>query len=207
MATPQQMRKLIEVFEGTLTEKLQVLFKAGLLTDLRDADPDLVDREEFRRVLQLKPLTSLLDPISRVIVRATTTSFVVQNHFKTKEQGGICSYLSPNFMDWTSFRTEPPRPEMGLLCSKLGRRSNNRWILQKLGPNAEIRLSQIFDLMETYRLSKGLKYLFYTRMGRIHDNLCVVEVLRDDGGYTVGASWFDCSHEYEMGVRVFSRDF
>lgn len=56
MATPKQMRKLIELFENAQTEELQALLTSGLLADLRDGDFKSVKRDEFRHLLGLSPI-------------------------------------------------------------------------------------------------------------------------------------------------------
>ncbi|MBU4480154.1 hypothetical protein KKG48_01780 [Patescibacteria group bacterium] len=48
MATPGQMRKLIELFEKTPTQQLQDVFP--FLTDLRDSNVSEIDRDEFRKI-------------------------------------------------------------------------------------------------------------------------------------------------------------
>ena len=54
MATPKQMRKLIELFEDIPSEQVQNIIGSGLLTDLRGANIPEIDREKFRIMCGLK---------------------------------------------------------------------------------------------------------------------------------------------------------
>lgn len=58
--TYKQSQKILSVFEDTPSEQAQAILEAGLLTDLRDANVSDVNRDEFRRVLGLKPLIPTL---------------------------------------------------------------------------------------------------------------------------------------------------
>ncbi|MEK7654594.1 MAG: hypothetical protein AAB345_05000 [Patescibacteria group bacterium] len=54
-ATLKQAKKLLEIFEGVSGDRLQKLVGSGLLADLRDADLDRINRDEFRKICQLVP--------------------------------------------------------------------------------------------------------------------------------------------------------
>lgn len=68
MATPKQMRKLLELFEDTPTQQLQDVIP--FLTILRDANVSEIDNEEFRKFCGLKKLKEDDD----IIVRTTTVN-------------------------------------------------------------------------------------------------------------------------------------
>lgn len=57
-ATLGQAAKILSMFEDTPRAQVQALLKSGLLADLRDANFDDIrmERDEFRRLLGLKPL-------------------------------------------------------------------------------------------------------------------------------------------------------
>jgi hypothetical protein len=54
-ATYDQAAAIHSLLAGTPREQLQIMLARGLLADLRDGDLEHVDRNEFRRVLRLKP--------------------------------------------------------------------------------------------------------------------------------------------------------
>lgn len=60
LATLKQSAKILSLFEDTPSDQLQVILGSGFLADLRDADVSKVDRDEFRKMLGLKPLVPTL---------------------------------------------------------------------------------------------------------------------------------------------------
>lgn len=57
VATPEQLGKFCQLVgqKDTPSEQFQKLFSGGFLADLLDANIDQVDRNEFRKLLGLKP--------------------------------------------------------------------------------------------------------------------------------------------------------
>jgi len=58
MATPKQMRKLLELFEEVPTERMQEILGSGLLTDLRDGKLVVGERKKNTLTLTLDPSSS-----------------------------------------------------------------------------------------------------------------------------------------------------
>lgn len=55
-ATLKQSAKILSIFEDTPAYQVQAILESGFLADLRDADVNNVDRDEFRKMLDLKPV-------------------------------------------------------------------------------------------------------------------------------------------------------
>lgn len=55
-ATLRQGAKILSLFEETPNEQVQAIVESGLLADLRDGNISLVNRDDFRRMLDLPPL-------------------------------------------------------------------------------------------------------------------------------------------------------
>ena len=55
-ATLRQSAKILGIFEDTPCEQIQAILASGLLADLRDGNIHEVNREEYRKILGLKPL-------------------------------------------------------------------------------------------------------------------------------------------------------
>ncbi len=66
-ATLDQGMKFLEIFKEAPREHVQDLLSSGFLADLRDGNTADADRDEFRKVLGLKPISSsvltLCDPV------------------------------------------------------------------------------------------------------------------------------------------------
>lgn len=54
-ATLKQSAKILSLFEDTPLEQVQDLLESGILADLRDANVSKINRDEFRRLIGLKP--------------------------------------------------------------------------------------------------------------------------------------------------------
>lgn len=54
-ATLKQAGKIISLFEETPLEQIQAILESGLMADLRDGNIKDVKRDEFRRILGMKP--------------------------------------------------------------------------------------------------------------------------------------------------------
>ena len=72
MATPKQMRKLIQLFEETPTEQMQSVLGSGFLTDLRDANISQIKRDKFREVCGL----TLRRPFDTILLTVDETKTV-----------------------------------------------------------------------------------------------------------------------------------
>lgn len=207
----KQVKKFIDVFENTPTEQVQALFASGLLADLRDGNIEQIDREEFRRVLGLKPLNPpLLETIGTHLVPATTSPFVAKEKFTLKKDGGICSYLHPDFSSWLLGKTEDAKGETTLRFARLTKDSLDKPILAELGDTAETTLSDIFALMEKQSkgengvlLTNGWANIFYVRDAKV---LRAVHVRWDVVGWRVYAPSVGRPLRWLAGYRLFSRN-
>lgn len=60
LATIKQSAKILSLFEDTPSDQFQAILESGFLADLRDANVSEVNRDEFRRIIGLKPLVPAL---------------------------------------------------------------------------------------------------------------------------------------------------
>ncbi len=219
MTTPKlgslnQARKILEIFADTPNEQLQAIFASGLLTDLRDGDIEQVDREEFRRVLGLKPpVPPLLDIIGTHLVPATTAPFVAKEKFTLKKDGGICSYLHPDFSSWFLGKTEDAKGETTLRSARLTKDSLDKAILAELGTLAETTLTEMFTMMEAQAdgkegdlLTNGYANIFYIKDITGTGTLRAVRARWADDGWGVVAFSVEYPRRWGGGRRIFSRN-
>jgi hypothetical protein len=147
---------------------------------------------------------SLLEPSGTVTVPATTKPFVAKDNFKTKKDGGICSYLGDNFKLWFLGKIEEPRQESELKYSKLTRSSVDKPILAELGNTADVTLGEVFYLMEAGTLRKDAWYISY--VVDANGNRRAVRVRWCGGGWFVYARSVGDPSEWLADFVVCSRN-
>lgn len=222
-ATLKQAKKILSVFEETPREQIQEILGSGLLADLRDGNIAKVNRDDFRKMLGLKPLTpkpeSLLKFLGTVSVPATTELFVAKNKFVTntsREAPVKINYIGDNFKEWFLFgdgKTKELIGERTLCYAKLRKGSTDAPIIAELGgeAKAETTLAEIFDLMAKQAngekgalLNNGWANIFY---------VCDQKgVLRAVDAYWRGVGWrvvacsVECPSGWGDGGQVFSRN-
>jgi len=103
-----------------------------------------------------KPRTNLLEPVSTIVIPATTGTFVAKEKFvqDTGRKAKVkISYLGDNLKSWFlsgKGKTEDPITEQTLRYGKLRKSSVDAPIIAELGGNekAETTLTEVFSLME-----------------------------------------------------------
>lgn len=206
-------------------EAFDALDQTGLLADLFEAantgQLKVVDREAFRRLVKLPPLnSSLIDWLGTVTTSATNQKFVVNDNFKLKKDGGICSYLGDNFKEWFDGKVEDLIGAQTLRYGKLNRSANDvplkegeQAIIPELGgeAKAETTLTEVYDLMA--RQAKGQKGVLLTNgwanIFYVRDKNGVLRAVIVDwigGGWSVGAFSIGSPFRWLDGSRVFSRN-
>ncbi len=93
MATPKQMRKLIQLFEETSTEQMQSVLGSGFLTDLRDANILQIKRDKFREVCGL----TLRRPFDTILLTVDETKTVEDLVTEGKYDWSNSNVTSENF--------------------------------------------------------------------------------------------------------------
>lgn len=220
-ATFKQSAKLLSIFEDTPAEQIQAILGSGILVDLRDGDITKFNRDEFRRMVDLEPLTPMfLELISTVVVPPTTGQFIAKEKF-VKDTGHKAkvkiSYIGDNFKEWFldgSGKIEELIIEETILnCHKLCRAEVDAPIIAELGGEAmaETTLTQMFSLMEKQAsgeagvlLNNGYANIFYIK--DISGALCAVRVDWCGGGWVVGATTVGFPYGWLDGYQVFSRN-
>ncbi len=162
---------------------------------------------------------SILEPVSTVVVPATTSNLVAKEEFvrDTGRKAEVkISYLSDDFTEWflsDSGKTEDPITEQTLRYHKLRQSSVDGPIIAELGgvEKSETMLSEMFALMEKQGkgedgvlLNNGYANIFY-----IKDQNGVLRAVRVDwlgGGWGVSAYSVGNPRGWYDGRQVFSRN-
>lgn len=213
-ATLRQSAKILSLFEDTSQDQIQAIIESGFMADLRDGNIVDVKRDEFRRLLGLKPLTELLlDWLGTVIVSAETQRFIVRDRIAEIKKSGRLIYTGSNFEEWFFGKTVEPIGETHLRYGKLLRAEVDRPIIVELGgeAKAETSLAEIFCLMEMQKngekgvlLANGYANIFYVR--DIKGVLRAVFVYWLDDGWCLGARSAEFPYRWLGGNQVFSRN-
>jgi hypothetical protein len=185
-----------------------------LLSDLLEANVDVVNRDAFRRLIGLKPVNlPLLELIGTVVVPATG-KFIVRNKFVVDTGRGApvkISYVGSNFSERFLGKIEEPKPKTTLRYAKLLKYSVDRPILAELGNAAKTTLAEVYTLMERQPdgedgalLTNGCANIFY--VPDISGELRAVSVFWCGGGWRARASSVAGPHAWRDGYRVFSRN-
>ncbi len=216
MGTLKQASKILSLFEETPGDQIQTLLESGLLADLRDGNVVEVKRDDFRKLLGLKPLQlSLLDFIGTVTIPAITERFLAREKFvvdTSKKARVKVAYLGSNFKEWFLEKIEEPIAETTLRYAKLLRSEVDAPIRAEIGSEfEETALAQIWSLMERQKngeagvlLNTGYANIFYVK--DVNGVLRAVSVYWSDDGWYVYAYSVTHPHRWHDGSLVFSRN-
>ena len=157
----------------------------------------------------------ILESLSIVTIPATTKPFVAREKFKFKKDGGICSYISPNFTSWFlngDGKIEGPMAETTLRYKKLPQFPVDTPIIAGLGgkAKAETTLTAMFFLMKKQKngkdgilLTGGYGNIFYIK--DIAGVLRTVRAYWSGDGWDIGAILIESPRRLDGGGLVFSR--
>lgn len=215
--TLRQGSKVLSLFEETPGDHIQTLLESGLLADLRDGNIAEVKRDDFRRLLGLKPLNPpLLEPVGTVDI-PSIDQFVASEKFvsDTSRKARVkIACVGSNFQEWFFDKAEAPAPEVTLGYAKLTRSAFDDEIRKEIGAEREeTTLAQIFSLIERQKngksgvlLTNGCANIFYVRDA--NGNLRAVDVGWGaiGGGWRVIACLVSSPRRWFDGIRVFSRN-
>ncbi len=161
--------------------------------------------------IEKPPVPPLLDIIGTHLVPATTSPFVAKEKFTLKKDGGICSYLHPDFSSWFLGKTEDAKGETTLRSATLTKDSLDKAILAELGTLAETTLTEMFAMMEAQAdgtegdlLTNGYANIFYVK--DVNNVLRAVSASWSGGGWGVGAGSVEDPDGWLADGRVFSRN-
>ena len=214
--TLNQASKILSVFEDAPREQIQAILAKGLLVDLRDGNVDEVKRDDFRKLLGLKPLNPpLLEPLGTVTIAATAEHFVASEKFVvyTSRKAKVkIAWLGSNFQEWFLGKTETPAPEVTLKYGKLTCYALDEEIRKEIGAERdETTLAEIYSLMERQAngkqgvlLTNGWANIFYVRDANGVLRAVDVRWRVYDGGWSVVARSVSYPFWWRDGYRVFS---
>lgn len=214
-ATLEQAGKIIGVFNNTPKEQIQDIISSGFLADLRDGNIAEVKRDDFRKILGLKPLSLfLLESVGIVVAPATTSNLLVCDHIANlKKSKGARISTGSNFESWFFGKKMKPASESELHCYKLRQNSVDDPIIAELGgkKKAESTIEDFFSLIEAQLDGRvgtlavdGCANIFYIRDAK--------GVLRAVRCYWLGSDWLlhaygiDSPLAWDAGDQVFSRN-
>ena len=217
MGTLKQASKILSLFEEAPTEQVQVLLASGLLTDLRDGNIAEVNRNDFRKLVGLKPLNPpLLEPVGAVTIEATER-FVTREKFAVDTSHKVkikIAWIGDNFKNWFLGKIETSAPKVMLCYSRLTRSELDGPIMAELGDEtSETTLAAVYALIERQAngepgplLTNGYANIFYVR-----DANGVLRAVRVywhayDRGWGVHARSVSYPYGWNDGNRVFSRN-
>jgi hypothetical protein len=182
-------------------------------------EPCWTNNGQVTQVAEPKPTPLILEPVSTVVIAATTGKFVAKNKFvvNTKCNAPVkISVVWDNFTSWFlsgDSKTEDPISEQTLRYHKLRESSVNGPIIAELGgaEKSETTLSEMFSLMEKQGkgedgvlLNSGYANIFYIRDQ--NGVLRAVCVSWDGGGWNVDAGSVESPFRWSDGRHVFSRN-
>lgn len=215
--TLRQGSKVLSLFEETPGDQIQMLLESGLLADLRDGNIAKVKRDEFRRLLGLKPINPpLLEPVGTVDIPAidqfvASQKFVVDTGRKARVK---IAWVGSNIQEWLFDKAEAPAPKVMLGYAKLTRSALDDEIRKEIGAEREeTTLAAIYTLMERQKngesgvlLTNGYANIFYVRDA--NGVLRAVFVLWNarGGGWDVRAGSVALPCRWFVGRQVFSRN-
>lgn len=220
-ATLKQSRKILSIFEEALSEQVQAILESGLLVDLRDGNIAEVKRNNFRRVLGLKPLEPIPEPLLKFNgtseISATTKKFIACDNFivdTSKKAEVKISGLSSDFEESFIGKTEAAIAEKTtFFYHKLMKNTADESIIAEIGgkEKAETTLTEMFFLMKRQGngnsgllLANGYMNIFYIR--DIDGLLWAVSCAWLNDGWYVDANYIDDPDHWHAGLQVFSRN-
>ncbi len=197
----------------TRGQESSVLIKIAEQTGIEDVGEAVA---AFLRGAFVLIKAKILQFVGTVKISATNEKFVAKDKFKLKKDGGICSYLSDNFVSWflaNGGKIEGLISDGELQYHKLTKRSVDCPIIEELGGEAKARtcLAKMFDLMskqaggeEGTLLTNGWANIFY--INDLSGVLRAVPVLWDGAGWRVDAHSVGYPFGWCGGCQVFSRN-
>jgi hypothetical protein len=197
MATLRQKEKIWSLFKDTPTEQVQAVLKSGLLADLRDANIEQIDREEFRKVCGLKrPLLILLRTVRLSAQPATVTS---EEFWK---EAGVYS-TGRNFEDQFNGLEVAATEKSKLTIHRLEQYSFDKPIMRELGDQKEISVNQFKAFLIANRGAKG-SFLVYLK-GKKGKLWAVFAFWGVDFGWFVRACALKLPRPWDRGYQVLSQ--
>ncbi|MCP6726733.1 MAG: hypothetical protein KJI69_01695 [Patescibacteria group bacterium] len=209
-ATLKQAGKILELLKDTPREQIQALVKSGLLADLRDGNTEVVNRDDFRKLLGLIPL--VFDHIGIATLPAAIEPFIVREKFVPGSTPVMIPRIMSDFSEFFLDKIEDPMPETTIRYSELTESAwSNDSILEKLDKNAETTLGMVFALMElqkngeegillTYDDNRRNIFYIQNQYWRLYEVL----VHWNWDGWIVNAQLSIKRTLHEKGCRVFS---
>jgi hypothetical protein len=233
-ATLEQGTKVLTLIsqKETPCEQLQNLLASGLLTDLLDANVVEVNRDAFRKVIGLKPLSvsapSFGDRILtwvRTVSVPGVTKFVAADHFKVGTTDGVrIAYVTDRFRRIFGGKGKIERNVKGATLNgyMLTKLSWDSAILTELGDRAEIPLAHVWELLKGQSNFEdgplAIQYylnVFYVRdvkgtrwavqVHPIGGRALMFERPKTFDGWAVDVEYEECINGWSAGSRVFSR--
>lgn len=217
MMTVGQSKKIITIFENLPSKKVQEILESGLLTDIRDGNMHLVDRDAIRKLLGLAPLEAWFEYIDFVEIPSSPEpfiakeKFVVNTHDDTKVKiSGLGETFEKNFLP----KREKPCASSTVHSRELLEKLTSKQIREKLDcdDKLETTLYEMFFMLEKQGngesgslLTNGFANIFYIRDGA--GMLWAVRCSWHDDGWYVGAFFVDYPFEWFESFRVFSHKY
>lgn len=150
---------------------------------------------------------SLLVPMGKIVLKATTIPFVARDHLVVDGNGAMkTSHFNDNFVAWFLGKVEPPFAGSTLHYRKLSCYSPDGPIIAKLGggKEAETSLVELFLLLMGGQLNdKGVPGIFYIK--DINDVLRAVGTLLNGRDRIIDAESIMHPRGWDAGSQVFSR--
>jgi hypothetical protein len=216
-----EMNATIELFDrlGVDREGLKRFRKASSYEQMTVAGMIQNGISEVQATKLAPAVAKILELVSTVVVRATTSKFVAKDKFvvNTKRNANVkIPAVWENFTTWflsDEGLTEDPITETTLRYHKLRKSSVDGPIITELGgeAKAETTLSEMFSLMAGQKngedgvlLNNGYANIFYIKDQK--GVLRTVYVFWYDGGWFVNASSVESPDRWYDGSLVFSRN-
>ncbi|MFA5986882.1 MAG: hypothetical protein WC819_06070 [Parcubacteria group bacterium] len=215
--TVRQLKKFIAIFENLPSKKVQDILESGLLTDIRDGNMHLVDRDAIRKLLGLAPLEAWFYCADvGVEIPASSEPFIAKEKFvvNTRDDAKVkISGLGANFENNFLSKKEKPCASSIVYGCKLLRRLTSKQIREELDRDdkLETTLYEMFFMLEKQGngesgslRTNGSANIFFIRDDK--GDLCAVRCRWYDDGWGVRAYSVDDPDEWDDGSQVFSRD-
>ncbi|KKP74533.1 MAG: hypothetical protein UR79_C0004G0022 [Candidatus Campbellbacteria bacterium GW2011_GWD1_35_49] len=185
MATPKQMRKLIQLFEETPTEQMQSILGSGFLTDLRDANISQIKRDKFREVCGL----TLRRPFDTILFTVDETKTVEELVTEGKYDWSNSNVTSSNFPQ----PANPKTKERVIVLFHFGKEMTSEQVIAEMD-KAGYRPGIIHELLALGIVQPDLQREFpIIALGSVCllDGDSDVAVLREGaGGRSLSLVWF-----------------
>lgn len=101
-----QTSKILSIFYGLSSERVQAILESGFLADIRDAKVEAVNREQLRKVLGLKPINFVRDwPVWKTIRLGTGLKAADDFQHALKNKGCSISDMANHIISKLEFST------------------------------------------------------------------------------------------------------